>query len=359
MLGPETVFVIGAGSSKELDLPIGHDLKRWIATVLRLDKSSPAKVFADQNVQDAVFSYVDDVRIVDRHALLQRYVEASRIITKALPFAFSIDQYLDAQRGDEVIVRMAKIGIAAAILLAEQNSKIGKPSNSATKLSDLATRFPATVPNTWHERLVQLLVAGKGPEHLDSLFDNVAFIIFNYDRCIEHYLLHALTAYYNVEETRIANAMRRLDIVHPYGQVGPLRWQEGQTVPFGAQTDFELRNVADDILTFTESANEGVTDRVQRLMSQANTVVFLGFGFLPQNVLLLTVPRFAMVSRVFFTCLGVSASDTEFVREDIENMLPIEPSLGRLDKDGPDFEIYEENATCRELIERHWMRLTR
>jgi hypothetical protein len=25
-----------------------------------------------------------------------------------------------------------------------------------------------------------------------EIFDNVAFIVFNYDRCIEHFLFHAL-----------------------------------------------------------------------------------------------------------------------------------------------------------------------
>ncbi|MBD8546075.1 hypothetical protein [Sphingomonas sp. CFBP 8760] len=58
MLRNKTVFVLGAGASLELNLPVGEGLKQWIIDAIRLDPDHPDQHFADSNVDSAVLSYV-------------------------------------------------------------------------------------------------------------------------------------------------------------------------------------------------------------------------------------------------------------------------------------------------------------
>lgn len=368
MLSRRTVFVVGAGASAELDLPIGEGLKSWIADALALDPNSRDGIFKDKHVETAVRSYVMEEEPSQRERTYKAFEEAATVITKALPFALSIDQYLDSQRANPTIVRLGKIGIASSILKAEGNSSIGKVQSRTGRLQDLGKRFPQQAGKTWHLKLVQLLTAGRAKEDLHHVFDSVAFIVFNYDRCLEHYLTLALSRYYGEDTGSIRQALASLKIVHPYGQVGGLTWQGGVTVPFGGEAEGHLRSVADDILTFTESANSGVTSEVKGLIEGAETLVFMGFGYLPQNVELLTGRQRSNAKRVFYTTKGVSKNDSDFVDDDLERILRKEAQTGMMrptglgfeDVDDEDaFEKFEEPGTCNDLMNNNWMRLTR
>jgi hypothetical protein len=57
------------------------------------------------------------------------------------------------------------------------------------------------VKNTWYLPFFQLLTENVRKENMNTVFDNVSFVIFNYDRCIEHYSYHAIkgSAGVNVE----------------------------------------------------------------------------------------------------------------------------------------------------------------
>lgn len=358
MLSRRTVFVVGAGASRELNLPIGEGLKGWIAEALRIDRS-PTGTFANKNVEGAVMSYVGDEEFANKQHVYDQFAEAAGIITKALPFALSIDQYLDSQRDNPIIVKLGKIGIAASILKAERESWLGK-SKSTGRLQDIGRGFPADGGKTWHLKLVQLLTAGRPKADLGNVFEDVAFIVFNYDRCLEQYLSLALGRYYGEGSPVIKRALESLTILHPYGQVGQMQWQEGVAVPFGGQAEGMLRQVADGILTFTESAQEGVTADVKALVQSAETMVFMGFGFLPQNVQLLTANQRSTASRVFYTTMGISKSDTDFVESDLEVILQKEASSPVFAINPHErFDKFQEPETCWDLMNNNWMRLTR
>jgi len=368
MLGRRTVFVVGAGASAELSLPVGDGLKTWIADAIRLDRNNPHRAFASEHVNSAVMSYVMQEEPLDRQNAYNAFQDASGIISRALPFALSIDQYLDSQRANPTIVRLGKIGIAASILKAERESLIGKVHSTNHILQASDARFPQEAGNTWHLKLVQLLTAGLPKERAGQVFDDVAFVVFNYDRCLEYYLSLALGRYYGEETGTTKQALSNLTIIHPYGQVGAMTWQEGVKVPFGGNGEGQLKAVADEILTFTESANSGVTSEVKALIEGAETIVFMGFGYLPQNVELLTARNRAAARRVFYTTYGVSKSDSEFVDEDLEHILGKEAATGLMRPglyeienvdDDDAFEKFEEEGKCVDLMKNNWMRLTR
>jgi hypothetical protein len=106
----KTLFIVGAGGSFELDLPVGEDLKGKIADKTYLYFESGRMIRGDAGIYDAI----------QRHALandLDRqpgpYVFAGRTLSMAMPQAISIDNYLDAHRGNKKIEICGKLVVSA------------------------------------------------------------------------------------------------------------------------------------------------------------------------------------------------------------------------------------------------------
>jgi hypothetical protein len=57
-------------------------------------------------------------------------------------------------------------------------------------------------------------------QSVNEIFDNVAFIVFNYDRCLEYFLENALQLVYNIKPNQARSIIDDLNIIHPYGLVG-------------------------------------------------------------------------------------------------------------------------------------------
>jgi hypothetical protein len=122
----------------------------------------------------------------------------------------------------------------------------------------------------------------------------VKFIVFNYDRCIEHFLYHALQAYYGLNEGNATSVLERLTFYHPYGSVGPLPWMhQPRAVAYGEEVNADqFLESASQIETFTEGTDpesSAVAD-IQRCAGGASRVVFLGFAFHRQNLKLSVKP---------------------------------------------------------------------
>ena len=68
-----------------------------------------------------------------------------------------------------------------------------------------------------------MLVRGVPKENVSQIFDNVSFIVFNYDRCIEHFLLFVLQNAYGISDREAGKILvEKLRIIHPYGVVGDI-----------------------------------------------------------------------------------------------------------------------------------------
>lgn len=362
MLAKKTVFIVGAGASVELGLPIGEGLKPKIIEALAASPNNAQRSFASEAVEAAVMSYVNENDYGERQQAYERMKAAAIIIRKALPFALSIDQFLDSRRDQPEVVRMGKIGIAAAILVAERDSSLGGKSTGA--ISEGATAWNSALESSgvksWHMKLVQLITAGKSRDQIAEALEEIAFIVFNYDRCLEQYIYRALWMYYNDEFGDVNDVIKKLNVIHPYGQVGYLHWQSTVPVVAYGDTDGDLRKIADSILTFTQSEQCGVADEVKSLIERAETVAIMGFGFLPQNVSLLKARCRSHLRRVFYTTKGVSVTDAELVSEDLEAIFGKAQSQGIPEFEDHDcYQAYQETDGCSDLMNHHWLRLTR
>jgi hypothetical protein len=112
----------------------------------------------------------------------------------------SIDNFIDAHRDDERVKLCGKLGIALAILKAERHSKLFLNQYHRDSLNHHG------LGDTWYSRFFQLLTQNVANDKIEDIFKNIAFITFNYDRCIEQFLFYSLQTYYAIPE---ANAPSR------------------------------------------------------------------------------------------------------------------------------------------------------
>ncbi|MCP4585501.1 hypothetical protein, partial [Pseudoalteromonas sp.] len=115
-----TVFVIGAGASKEANLPTGRELKDKISRLLDIRFDYRQQKHGDYLVVNALRELVkgEDGRSDD----INPYIHEAWHIRDALPQAISIDNFIDSQRGNEKIAICGKLAIVRSILEAEKNS---------------------------------------------------------------------------------------------------------------------------------------------------------------------------------------------------------------------------------------------
>jgi hypothetical protein len=199
------------------------------------------------------------------------------------------------------VTKYGKAAIVKAILEAERNStlyynRFEDQQFDITKFSD-----------TWFVRFMHILGRNIPVEEVETIFKNVAFIIFNYDRCVEFFLLNALQVLYGITERDAQGCMNSLHIIHPYGTVP-------DNIPFG-QTRADYLSLSDRIKTYTEQVGDvSMTEHLVTELEEAEHIIFLGFAFHDQNIALLTPKnQMAASKRIYGTAYGMSDSDVEVV----------------------------------------------
>ncbi len=278
------MFVVGAGASCDFKLPLGADLVEEIIQQLLDDiVTGDDTVRKEQRLKTAFMAHhigYDD-----------QWFEAAVRLRGGLIGASSIDALLHSFRRDERVVRLGKMAIAARILLSEGNSEVARLAlNNLVK----AQKAALGLRPTWIGRFFSQVRGDLSPDEAAEAFENVTFVTFNYDRCIEFYLYYALRliCHRSVEEAR--EIVNSIPIHHVYGSLGVLpELEEGDArafdnavaVPFG-DTRLNLDSVAKGLRTFRE---EGVDrgdgpDAVHAAIENAEQLVFLGFGFHEQNL---------------------------------------------------------------------------
>jgi hypothetical protein len=314
MFESKTLFVVGAGASAEIDLPVGSALLETIAKKLNISFQDGIRLSSgDHEIVDAIRHYARS-----RGESFNTYFHKAGMIHEGVPVAPSIDNFLDAHKKDEHLQFCGMLGIVASILEAERSSRlfVDEARGGRDDLSRLS--------GTWYTAFMKMLNERIDLDEIDSIFDNVSFITFNYDRCVQKFLHLALQKYYGIDSGRAANLISKLEIIHPYGSIGRLPFEGGPSVvPFGARLDeAALIEAAGRIRTFTEQVeDEHSLTAIRESVGRAETLVFLGFGFHPQNMELLGDGFGSNVRRAFATSYGCSKGDIEVFIRQIRTML--------------------------------------
>lgn len=312
----KTVFVIGAGASAEANLPTGFELKQKISNLLDIHWDFGRQQSGDFIICDALFEY--ERKLENSNGDITPFINEALHIRDALPpLAISIDNFIDAHRDNPKIALCGKLAIARAILNAEKNSSLFGKDGHGINFDSIA--------GTWYLPFFQLITENCSVADLEKRFEQLILIIFNYDRCIEHFLFHALKHYYRIKDSEAAALIGKISIYHPYGSVGTLPWlKAGTGVKFGAEVNCsQLLCLSQQIKTFTEGTDPGSSEitAIRSHMIEANRIAFLGFAFHQLNMQLIAPAKTAQGwRRCFATAFNISESDQTMIKNQIKNI---------------------------------------
>ena len=309
MYAQRTVFVIGAGCSSEFGLPLGTTLVDRIYAVTSNADVDGFRVVRDAHLRSGIPGCNEDIDV-----RMTRFA-------KGVHGRPSIDQYLDFHKEDQLFVSIGKLAIAYVILHGERLSDL----NSETLIKGLQS-----IKGTWITKLFHSLIDGTTPNTATSIFKNVSFISFNYDRCIEVGLSNLVRLATGMGRESLSPVMKRLKVTHPYGSLGTPDYDDwSSNMPTsGFQSrpvdPLEVLEAAKSLRTFTEGMDDEKADgEIKAQLSDADRIVYLGFSFLEQNMKLLTARSNNSNSRIYATAYGLSVQDVELAHNSIALASPV------------------------------------
>ncbi len=277
---------------------------------------------------------------------------AAQRLREGLVFARSIDSFLDVHRGDDKIQLLGKIAIAKTILEQEEKSYL-RISGPAPDFQNL----PA-LNKSWFVNLARGLNDGVRREEIKRIFQKLSFIVFNYDRCVEHFLYNAVQRHYGISDAETRTVLETLTILHPYGKIANLPWQGGEAVPFGFNANpASLATISRHIKTYTEQVEHDDTlHAIRAQIAEAETLVFLGFSYLDLNMDVIDPSMECATQNIFGTAFGISNSDVDQIKTKLRelvrrNLSQIRtPNVVRL---GPERLYIRSDLKCAGLLEEY------
>ncbi|PCI85482.1 MAG: hypothetical protein COB24_12890 [Hyphomicrobiales bacterium] len=356
MYNENTVFIIGAAASIKYGFPLGDELTDSVSTLFGdYGKGNTLSERFRKNFeilrQDELLSRISETyptKVVE---------ESSRHIHQGLHGMRSVDRYLHVHQDNESIVFLGKLAIASSILKYERQSTL---YNWQKKLIDtgISTKIqkvqkPITVhdkklenlTNTWINIFFNNLSEGYTKDTVKNIFENVSIICFNYDRCIEFYLMELLVITFSLNRDTAANILSTLNIIHPYGTIGNcIENGDENYLPFGNSGERPVNEfaLAKRIVTFTESTNENTNNskRIINAVSGASKMIILGFGFEQMNMDILKLPahKTGTIRKFYATAYG----EIEIGKKVILEQLASSFLSNGLPKSG--LKLFEENV---------------
>jgi hypothetical protein len=347
----QTVFILGAGASREVGLPTSEGLTNDIRTLLdlRFDRVGIEFVSGSKLILEALRYQARDNRV---NCDVNPYLHAGRRVSQGMPIAESIDNFLHAHRADKLMELCGKLAIVEAILAAERGSKLWFDWRDPSSFVNLVgTR------GTWFSRFWHRYSEDCTYRELEQRSKSLSFVVFNYDRCVEHFLLCGLKAYYGLTEQNAVEVVSQVRVFHPYGSIGPLPWAGRRSaVAFGGELSGEsLLDLSGQIKTFTEGEDPDSSEiaDIRRVLAEADRIVFLGFAFHPQNLRLLW-PKVSERGRrtlsVFGTAFKISESDVRLIVGSLAESLGVEPGSITLRNDLECSALFHEFKTSLSLL---------
>jgi hypothetical protein len=340
MFNKQIVLIVGAGASfDKYELPLGGQLASGIAndTNFRFEHVVNRPVQGDADLFDTVIyrKFSHDRKMLDR------YTDAGHKLSAALGSTVSVDDALYQLSDYPEAVQLGKICIMRSILKAERDSPLknqtmlGQPSPDAGK-------------DGWIEQIFSMAITGLKLSEIKHAFNRITFINFNYDRCIEHYLFWSLQRV-GLSSDDASETIKNLNIIRPYGTLGSVVHGTPTFLMFGAPPPADLFGAIGRIRTFTESDALHDQKTLSNVLYEASLIAFLGFGFHPQNLKLLTLPSDKQLRRakVLATVLGVHEANLPELTSTLHSGLRVDGSL-----------VETHAMTASEILQKLRMKIT-
>ena len=314
MFREKTVIIVGAGASYDVyGLPLGGELASNIAknSNFFFERHSHRPTRGDPDFFEEVLWR----RFNTDHETLNKYTAAGQRLAQALSSTVSIDDALYLLSENDAAVTLGKILIMRSIQRAEAASQLAIDPRT-TLLAEDAGKLG------WIEQIFSIAITNHKLSSIQHAFDNITFVIFNYDRCVEFYIYCALQRV-GLNSEDASEIVERLDIIRPYGSIGSILPQAPNHLRFGDKRYLPYFNLIERIRTFTES--DALHDRSTLVtkLSSARLIMFLGFGFHPQNMELIGLEASHPVvgGRVLATMFGVHEANVLELRNEVGRKL--------------------------------------
>lgn len=299
-----TVFVVGAGASAEFGFPVGASLQNQIR-----NRVSP-ELLPNQTSREL------EALAGELEARGVPYEEQNELFSwfgRTLPLANSIDSFLEDQsKPGDAVSFLGKYFIAKLIAEAEQASPLYLKPRHQPDFGELS--------KTWLGKFWAKLNRGGAAQVNEKSFHEIAFVTFNYDRCIEQFLFFACQAYYRMSAATAADFVRDIAICHVYGSLGdPFSDDEGLIFGEGGYPHHVLKP-SERILTYSERVGTDQLHSIAQHLNQAHQIVFLGFSYAPINQRILDHAEMSGgMRKVFGTSYRMSSPDKERARDWCDN----------------------------------------
>jgi len=258
MIAKPTVLVLGAGASRQYGFPTGTELKRIVVDSIR---PNPADSPWSQAFTEAGMSYDDCVRF---RSQLNQSGKAS------------VDAFLEHRRE---FLDIGKTAMALALI----------PRENQDTLFPLPGTEDNTVGCCWYQHLFGRLTEGIGVDVNEFVENQLSVVTFNYDRSLEQFLFTALTNSYDITADNCPLLLKSIPIIHVHGTLGFLPWQ-GR--PPQESRSYEPKATAETVriaashisVIFEAGTRLAEFERARQELAKAHRVLFLGFGYHPDNL---------------------------------------------------------------------------
>jgi hypothetical protein len=289
MINVKTVFVLGAGASNPFGYPVGSGL--YQAVLDNFQSGGPG-----------------NTHLLNTTRFMQKDVDGF-LLALSRSGQTSVDAFLE--RRFEDFLEIGKAAMAIELMLRENE------------------------PLLWQQPNWMFNLFGRmSSETLEEFDENeVAFVTFNYDRSLEHFLCTSLANYFGKPVEACAKVLLNIPIVHLHGRLGYLPWQQRESRAYG-DTSITAQSVNMSVKEM-RVVHEDITDRdkdfaeAKELLHAAERVYLMGFGFGARNVERIELT--SLKPSVFSgTAYGLTASETAYCRKqcgDTVNLYNSSPCL--------------------------------
>lgn len=249
----KTVFVLGAGASMPFGFPSGEGLINEIFKELKCNSKSNGKTDPrpDQELLRLILQEFDDL-------FIENFLDSLRKSQTN-----SIDNFLSH---NSQYRELGKICIFYIIL------KYEKASYSIEKLWN----------GDWYKYIWNYM-------DQQNFHPDLTVYTFNYDRSFEYYFFTTIKNLNNYSHEETFKIFKKLDINHFHGTVGSIFSASDNYISYGdiqcIKDCNDLSELSKRIEVIYEVENgKKVFSEFQNACSDASDIIFLGFGFSPENI---------------------------------------------------------------------------
>jgi len=242
MISRPTVLVLGAGASVDYNFPTGPQLLRQICNSARHGGELHRFLFEEMLLPEPEINVF--------------------VNTLGLSQAPSVDRFIEYRNEFETI---GKYAIAATLIPYEDKK-----------------RFMIQNERGWYSYLFEFMTQGGKFEG-----NCLSILTFNYDRSLEAFFLIALCNLYGIKEPEADQWLNYIPIIHLHGSLGERLWKSNLDPHRAYQPELTpawVKESAEHIKIVHEIKPGEEFKKAQKLLYEAEEVIFLGFGFLPENI---------------------------------------------------------------------------